>query len=161
MTNPLEFAVGLLNFCLLLFLLKIFLVDPLKGVAREREEKARRDMEEAEAILAEARVLLERYESLLAGLEEEAGEIALSATRDAEVVRETVEENARTAIRQVQERAALELSSERGAALAELRQRTAEATVRRAEDLLRRGLDAPAQRDILVNLLSKVGTSDA
>ncbi len=161
MTNPLEFAVGLLNFCLLLFLLKIFLVDPLKGVAREREEKARRDMEEAEAILVEARALLERYESLLAGLEEEAGEIALSATRDAEVVRETVEENARTAIRQVQERAALELSSERGAALAELRQKTAEATVRRAEDLLRQGLDAPAQRDILVNLLSKVGTSDA
>jgi len=160
-TNGFEFGVGLLNFCLLLFLLKVFLVDPLKVVAREREEKARRDMDEAEAILNEAKAHFLRYQSLVQGLDEERKQLELSAARDAEVARESVAESALSGARQILDRARLEVASERSTALAALRHRTAEATVRRAEDLLRNGLDGPAQRDILENLLSNVRSADA
>ncbi len=161
MTNGFEFGVGLVNFGLLLILLRIFLVDPLKVVAREREEKARRDMEEAEAILTEAKAHLQRYQSLVQGAAEERKQIEISARQDAQVARERVAESAQSGARQIFERAQLEVASERSTALADLRHRTAEATVSRAEDLLRTSLDAPAQRDILQNLLSKVRSADA
>ena len=48
MENSFEFAVGLVNFVLLLFLLKPILIDPLRNVAREREEKARKARERRE-----------------------------------------------------------------------------------------------------------------
>ncbi len=161
MTNGFEFGVGLVNFGLLLLLLKVFLVDPLRVVAHEREEKARRDMEEAEAILLEAKAHLQRYQCLIQGVEEEKKQIELSGLQDAQVARERLAESAQDGVRQILERAQLEVTAERTAALAELRQGAAQATVRRAEDLLRRSLDGAAQRDILQNLLSKVGSPDA
>ncbi|NMA26144.1 MAG: F0F1 ATP synthase subunit B [Burkholderiales bacterium] len=161
MTNGFEFGVGLVNFALLLFLFKIFMTDPLRVVAQEREEKARRDMEEAEALLLEAKAHLQRYQGLIQNIEEEKKQIELSGLQDAQVARERLAESAQDGARQILERAQFEVAAERSTARAELRQGAAQATVRRAEDLLRSSLDGAAQRDILQNLLSKVGSPDA
>ncbi len=161
MTNGFEFTVGLVNFCLLLFLLKIFLVDPLKVVAREREEKAQHDIGEAAQMLDEANAHRQRYQGLKAGLEQEKARIAEAARSDAEQVRRRIAEAAEAGARDILSRARGEVDSDRQAALAGLRLRAAEATVARARALLEAGLDGPAQRDILENFMAKVGAGDA
>ena len=107
MTNGFEFGVGLVNFALLLFLFKIFMTDPLRVVAQEREEKARRDMEEAEALLLEAKAHLQRYQGLIQNIEEEKKQIELSGLQDAQVARERLAESAQDGARQILERAQL------------------------------------------------------
>jgi len=161
MANGFEFTVGLVNFVLLLFLLKVFMFDPLRVVAREREEKARRDMEEATGILAQAQAHRKRFSGLVAGLEQEKAGLAEAARSDAEQVRQRLAEEAEKEARQILARAQAEVAAQREAALTGLRARTAEATVARAESLLKSGLDAGAQRDILENFVARVGAADA
>lgn len=161
MTNGFEFGVGLVNLVLLLFLLKVIVLDPLKNVAREREAKARSDMEAAERLLREATAHRERYQALLVGLEAEKQGIEETGLRDAERVAARVAEEAEREAAHTVSRAQGEARSERDAAVAGLRAQVAEATVTRARRLLEGGLDAPARQDILDNFLAKVGSADA
>lgn len=161
MTNPFEFTVGLINLCLLFFVVKAFVIDPLKVVAREREEKAQRDMDEAEKLLAEANRHRERYQGLVAGLEAERRSLEEAGARDAESLRVRLAAEAERDARMTLDRASADARSEREAVVAALRAQVAEATVSRARTLLEGGLDSAARRDILENFLAKVGATDA
>lgn len=161
MTNSFEFAVGVVNIFLLFFVVKAFVIDPLKIVAKERHDKAHNDIQRAEGIHREALGHRERYQKLMAGLEAEKAEIAASGQADAEKVRARIAREAETEAQHVVTRAQSEARGERDAAIAALRAQVADETVNRARRLLEASLDAPARHDILDNFLAKVVTGDA
>lgn len=160
-TNWFELTVGLVNLCLLYFVVKAFVIDPLKVVAKERHDKAKADMAKAEDLHQEALGYRERYQKLMSGLEAEKAEIAAAAQADALKVRARIAEEAETEARYVVTRAQSEAKGEREAAVAEIRAKVADETVARARRMLEQSLDAPARRDILDNFLTKVVAGDA
>lgn len=160
-TNWFEFGVGLVNIFLLFFVVKAFVIDPLKVVAKERHDKAHNDIQRAEGIHREALGHRERYQKLMAGLEAEKAEIAAAGQSDSEKVRARIAQEAETEAQHVVTRAQSEARGERDAAIAALRAQVADATVTRARRLLESSLDAPARHDILDNFLAKVVAGDA
>lgn len=160
-TNGFELTVGVVNIFLLYFVVKAFLIDPLKVVAKERHEKAHNDIQRAESLHREALGHRERYQKLMAGLEAEKAEIAAAGQTDAEKVRVRIAAEAEAEAQHVVARAQSEAKGERDAAVAALRAQVADETVSRARRLLESSLDAPARHDILDNFLLKVVAGDA
>lgn len=161
MTNTFDVVVGLINLCGLFFVVNAFVIQPLKQVAREREEQARRRLDDAESVHAEALSLRERYQKLLAGLQAEKQSLEASAAADAEKLRARVAAEAEAEAKHTVGRAQTEARLQREAAVAEIRAQVAEETVQRARALLEKSLDNPARQDILDNFLEKVGAGHA
>lgn len=162
MENSFEFAVGLVNFVLLLFLLKPILIDPLRNVAREREEKARINMQKAEEILAQAKANLEKYQTLQANIAEETAKIAAKAEADCEVCRKETAEKCTREVQAVLDRAHGDAEASRAAAVAEIRHSLANETVKQAEAIIKKGLgEDDIRQNIIENFLAKVGAQNA
>ncbi len=85
----------LLNFVLLLWLLRKFLFAPLTNIMAAREERVRKGVEQAEQLQRHAEELQTKYESELAGLEAERQKILKEASDAAAQVRDDLIEDAR------------------------------------------------------------------
>lgn len=161
MTNGFEFGVGLLNFCLLLVILKFIVIDPLKKVAVEREAKAKESIAKAESVLKDAQASLEKYRQLVDNLEQEKQSIAANAERDARAELEKSAAQAESEAKSTLSRAEGEVGAEQEQALAEIRGQIAVETVAKARGLLEGCLDESARQNMIENFLAQVGAKHA
>ena len=129
----------------------------LKGLT-DREEKIRRDIEEAEAARARAESTQRDYQAQLATAEQKVRELLTKATADAEQVANTIRTQAQQEAQVTKENALRDIDSARRAAVREVHEQAATLATNVAAKILRRNLNADDQRDLVASSLDQLQT---
>ena len=129
----------------------------LKGL-KDREQRIRNDIAEAEASRAKAEATLREYNTQLAAAETRVREMLNSATKDGERIATEIRMRAQKDAEEAKTRATKEIESAKTQALAEIYQTAAELSTSIAEKILRRNINAEDQKDLVKRSLDELQT---
>lgn len=130
----------------------------LKGL-REREEKIRREIADAEAARAKADQTLKEYDARLASAEQQVRDMLAKATNDAQLVATNVRMQAQKDAEEIKDRATRDIEQARKSAVADVHRQAAELSTAIAEKILRRNLNADDQRELVNSSLEQLQTT--
>ena len=146
----------IINFLVLLFLLKKFLYAPITNMLDERKKRIAEGLAAADVARREAE---EERQKLMAQLEKERAEAQqriAAASAQAEKVKEEILTEARREAESIKTRAVEEAEAEKQRILAEAHKQIAELAMLAAERVVREGLDEKTQHKIIDDFLSQV-----
>ena len=138
-----------LAFLILLALLGKFAWGPITAALAERESTIEESMTRAERALAEAKKLQADNEAARREAEGQAQAILREAREQATAQRDADVARTKAEIARMQESAQADIENQKQQALAELRSEVAALAVGAAEKILRREIDAEAQRGLV------------
>ena len=145
-----------LNFVILVLLLRYFLYKRITGAIDRRQEEIASRMEEAEREREKAEEEAERHREERQELEEERDRILKDARNDAEQERERLVEEAREEIEQQRERWRAGLRREQESFLEEIRERAGSATYSAVQRALQDLADEELQSRVLETFLQRL-----
>jgi F-type H+-transporting ATPase subunit b len=151
----------LIVFLGLVVILGKFAWGPISKGLEARENKIRRDIEEAEAARARAEATMKEYQAQLATAEAKVRELLSKATSDAEQIATNVRTRAQQEAQEIKESATKEIDSARRDAVQQVHQHAAMLATNVAEKILRRNLNADDQRDLVETSLNQLQTIKA
>jgi F-type H+-transporting ATPase subunit b len=140
------FALQLFNFGVLLFLLIWFGGRKMNQSLRARHEQLKGEISEAARLRDEANVKFQAQEKRMADLEKEIAALRASLRQDAEREQARLIESAQERAKRIQEEMRLQLSQQVKEAESILRAEVASASVKLAEELLRKSVNTDDQR---------------
>lgn len=146
----------IVNFLLLLILLKKFAYGPILKMLESREEKIRKSLKNAEKIqleLSEAETTKARE---IARAKEEARKIIEAAYVTAQNANEKTMQETQTKTREIVEKAKEEIRAEKDKSLREAEGQIADLALIIAEKILKRNLDANAEQRLTEETLTKL-----
>lgn len=129
---------------------------PIVKSLSDRENKIRRDIEEAEAARARAEATLREYQAQLATAEQKVREMLAKATGDAEQVSAGIQKRAQAEAEETKEKAVREIDAARRDAVRQVHEQAAILATTVAEKILRRNLNADDQRDLVAASLDQL-----
>jgi len=146
----------LVNFILLLVLLRIVLYQPVMRMLDERAARVRQSMEQAELIRRQAEQIQQEFQARIDQARREGQQIIAEAHRAAEQVRQQKLQEALGEAEALLARARAEIERERDAAIAQLRREFADLTVLATERVIGRVLDRDDHRRLIEEVLAEV-----
>lgn len=153
----------LINFGILLLILRLFLFGPLTRLLDERKRRIQEGLSRAEAAAEQASASQEEAQRVIEEARTEGRELVASAQENAARLRQELEERARADADQIVERARQEIGAERDQAITQLRQEFTELAMSAAERVIGQSLDRQAHQrlidEVLVN--SEFGQSSS
>lgn len=129
---------------------------PIVKSLSDRENKIRRDIEEAEAARARAEATQREYQAQLATAEQTVREMLAKATGDAEQVAAGIQKRAQAEAEETKEKAVREIDAARRDAIRQVHEQAAILATNVAEKILRRNLNADDQRDLVAASLDQL-----
>ena len=145
----------LINFFILLLLLRLFLYGPVMRMLDERARRVRQSMETAEESKGRAEQAERKVQERLEAVRRE----GQALVGQAQEVANRIQEEARQAARQETEallaRARSEIQLERDSAIAELRKEFADLTISAAEKVIGQSLDRRAHQRLIDEVLAE------
>ncbi len=153
--HPFWVLVSIVNFLVILFLLRRYLWGPILGVLANRAEKIREGLAMAEAAKIERERMKAEVERLLADARREAQAIAERMTKAAEAAAADVRTQAKTEADRIRERGREEAKQLHDQALAQLRSELAGMVVLAAGRVLGRELDPEKHRALIEQSLDE------
>ena len=151
----------LIVFLGLVVLLGKFAWGPIAKGLQDREDKIRRDIEEAEAARARAEATQREYAQQLATAEAKVRELLAKANADAEQIATTIRTRAQQEAQEAKENATREIGNAQRDAVRQVHEQAAVLSTRIAEKILRRNLNPDDQRDLVAASLDQVETIKA
>ena len=151
-----ELIFGSLAFLLVFVVLARYAFPRLNQSLKEREQKIRGDLEQAEASRKEAEASLQRYEQQLQEARAEAGRIIEEARKTADSMRRDLLAKAEDESRTVVARAQEEIRAERDRAIQELRGQLAEWSVELASRVVGQTLDKRRHLQLVEEYIEEV-----
>ena len=148
----------LVVFLLLVVVLGKFAWGPIATGLKAREDKIRKDIEEAEAARGRAEKTLAQYNQQLATAEEKVRQIIATAGADAEKLATNIRMKAQADAEEIKERATKDIEAARDAAVRDFQQYAAEVATNAAEKIIRRNLNASDQQDLVRQSLDQLQT---
>lgn len=143
-------------FVLLALVLGKYAWKPLLQSLKDREDKIRDSLEQAERAQAGAAELLKQNERNMARAEEEYQRIVQDARAMGEKMKEEIVNKARTQAQQELQNAKEEIQRDVDAAKQQLRTEVADLAIKAAEKILDENLDAGKQKKIIDNVLKEL-----
>ncbi len=126
---------------------------------KQREQRIRNDIAEAEAARAKAEATLREYNTQLAAAEDRIREMLSKATIDGEKLATNIRMKAQQESEEIKERAQKDIEAARDAALREIYEQTAELATSVAEKIIRRNLNPADQEDLVQRSLEQLQTA--
>jgi len=151
-----EHGFYILDFAVLVFILWYFGKGPARTYLETRHDAVKEEMAAAMALKAEAEERLQRYESLLAGLEAEIADIREQFKQDGENERQRIIEEAEALTARIQKDATNQLTLE-GAKLRDaLESALTERAIALADDKIKEGMSANVQRSLVDQFIGEL-----
>lgn len=150
----------LLTFVLLVALLGRFAWKPLLGALEERETSIRESIDQARKDRQEAEALLQQHHGLLDEARRERAEAVSAGRRDAESLKAEILEEAKKQREQLLAQTQAQVDAGMRQARAELRGVAADLAIQVAEKLLVKNLDDSTQRKLVEDYLTDLEGSD-
>jgi len=147
--------IGLLNFILLLVVLRAVVYKPVLKMLDERSEKIRESMEQADRIKDET---LQAEQNVRAQIEvghKDAQSIVAKASEISERLKEEARQEAKQEAEVIVARARADIERERAEALEQLRQEFVDLSIAAAERVIETSLDKTMHRKLIEQVLKK------
>lgn len=159
-TNPLSIDPDLaiftaIVFVILLLVLRKFAWGPIVEGLDKRENSIASEIEKARQCNQRAKQSLAEYEAKLAAAGEEVRALLAEARQDAEATKERIVTEAEEAARRERERAIQDITLAKDAAVRELAQKSVDAAVSLAGQVLRKEVDAQVHSQLIQDTLEK------
>ena len=132
----------MLNFLLLVILLRVFAYKPIVKILKEREEKIANSIKQADDDAAKAQATLKEYQDQLAGARLKAQDIMDTAEKRANEEHETSIQATKSEIEQMKQAAQQEIQRERAQAVEKLKGEVIALSVAAAEKIVSKKIDA-------------------
>lgn len=139
----------LINFYVLLWILRTYLFTPAVAVIDERRARIAADVDQAARDREEARAMREDYEQRLARVEEEAYQLRQRAIAEARRLSDTIVTEARQREARLIQNAQSVIARDQKKAWLELRSQVVDLTIRATERVIQRTLDDQAHHDLI------------
>ena len=149
------FVAQLINFVLLLVILRAVAYKPIVKMLDERSERIRQSMERAEEIKAQAERTEAEFAQRIAEARREGQEIIGQAEKIAERLRQEELEKTRKLVEEQREKALEAIAREREAAVSELRKQVANLAVLAAGRAVGRSLDPESHQRLIREALAE------
>jgi len=149
--------VQVINFLILLFILKRLLYKPFLAKMEERTQAIQKSLDEAQAARAQAARQQEENETRLRAAHAEAAAIRAQAMKEASEEQKRLVEAARAESQRLVEGAKAQMDADVRRAREELRREVADLATAVAEKLVRRSLRDEDHRRIVAEAITKVG----
>lgn len=150
-----QIIAAIVNFFVLLVILKVFLYKPVFGMLEARKEEIDQNLSEAERARQEAEELKEKYEVELKEANTKAQAIINEATELGEKNRAGLIAEARTEILRLNERAKADIARETEQAALRLRADVANIAIDAAESVLRREVSQAEHQALLDSFITE------
>jgi len=148
------------NFAVLFGALKFVLYDPLTQAIKDRQDKINREMDEAESVNAQAKMLKDQYEEKLKKIKEEGSEYYQKTLAEAEAVKNerlrTLEED----LQKMREKSEKDLAARQEKAMAALRKQMGDLALTITGKLLHGVLTPELQKQLLASMVKEIGNGD-
>jgi F-type H+-transporting ATPase subunit b len=157
--DPALLIAYLINFAILLFLLRLFLYRPILNMMEERRQKIQASLDEADKVRQEAGVQRADFQRELENARKTSQDAATRAAQETEKMREAILAEARQEAEQIREQARQQIELERQQAAADLQRQVVDLAV----DLTRKvvgqtvAVNEQAQRQLIGQFLSEMG----
>ena len=138
-----------INFVIMMWLLKRFMFGPIGAAITERQSKIRADIEHAERSLAEAKTVREDAERMLVDARAEGQAMLKRSQEQSEQLRQELQQKAKADMDALKQRAQADLVSERNALLLQMRRDAASLALAASEKMLQQIMD-PSLHERLV-----------
>ena len=150
----------LLNFAILLIVLRLFLFKPIMNMLDERKRRIEEGLVKSEEAASQAEASEQQSQQVLAEARAEAQRLLAGAQESASQLRTELEDQARTAAERIRTDAQASIQSERDQAIQALRTEFADLTITAAERVLGQSLDRDAHQRLIDDVLvdSSFGT---
>ncbi len=125
---------------------------------KNREDRIRKDIADAEAARVRAESTLAEYNKQLAAAEARGRDILNKATSDAEGLATTIRNRAQKDSEEIKDRATKDIEAARAQAVADVQRQAAELATLVAEKILRRSLNVSDQEDLVRQSLDQMQT---
>ena len=132
----------MLNFLLLVILLRVFAYKPIVKILKEREEKIANSIKQADDDAAKAQATLKEYQDQLAGARLKAQDIMDKDEKRANEEHETSIQATKSEIEQMKQAAQQEIQRERAQAVEKLKGEVIALSVASAEKIVSKKIDA-------------------
>jgi F-type H+-transporting ATPase subunit b len=158
--DPKTLAFQLVNFGVLLFILIKFAGGALNKGLKARHEQLKADLEDANRLRTAAEARAKEQESRLANLEKEIANMRAAITAEAESEKQRLLSAAEEKARRIQADTKFQLEQQVKEAQLRLRNEVAAASIKVAEELLRRGVTPQDEQRLLQTFIAELGTSN-
>jgi F-type H+-transporting ATPase subunit b len=157
--DPALLIAYLINFVILLFLLRLFLYGPILNMLADRRQKIQESLEQADKVRQEAEVQRADFQRELEEARKTSQEAAARAAQETEKMREAILIEARKEAEQIREQARQQIEVERQQTLAELQRQVADLAVELARKVIGQtvAVDGQAQRQLIQQFLQEAG----
>jgi F-type H+-transporting ATPase subunit b len=146
----------LLNFFVLLYLLRKFLYSPIKEILDKRAAQINGDLDDAEARREEAKEIKNKYEQKLKNAHSEAQEIVDNAETRANKKAKNIINEAEEKAENLKAKKLEEIEQAKKEAAAELRDSIADYTVLAANKLIREQLDEKKHKQMIMDFIDEL-----
>ena len=144
---------NLINFTILLIVLRVFLYKPVLRLLDERRRRIQEGLDQAAQAASQASASEQEAREAIDQAQREGRELVQQAQQGAAQLREQLEERARADAEQIVARAREEVRIERDQAIAQLRREFADLTITAAERVMRQSLDRAAHQRLIDEVL--------
>jgi F-type H+-transporting ATPase subunit b len=151
------FISQLVNFAILLFVLRRFLYKPMLEMLSNRQARIRESMDYAERVKQEAARAQQDYEKKIEESRREGQAIIAQATQQAERARNDILAKAQEEASEIKAKALEDVEYERKRVMAELRDEVAELAILAAGRVLGKALDEQTHRQVVDDFLAETG----
>lgn len=150
-------VISMINFLVLVFILRKFLYGPICGILETRKEEVIDNLNQAEAAKVEAQKLKEEYALQIKDAKNEAQEIINRATQIGEQTKTDIVAEAREEAAKLTQKAQEEINREKSQALNELRSEVANLAVLAAGKIVGKSIDVKDHEAMVNNFVKEVG----
>ncbi|MBK5268023.1 MAG: F0F1 ATP synthase subunit B [Acidimicrobiia bacterium] len=151
-----ELVGGVLAFAVVFFVMWKFAWPQMQQLLDNRQRAIAGQIQEAEAIKAEAQSLLDDYRQQVAGAKSEANQIVEAARSQADTVKADLIAKAQIEAQGIVGKAREDALSEKARAMTEARQEVANLSIDLAEKVVGNSLDRAAQKSLVDNYLASL-----
>tara|TARA_B100000315_G_scaffold242070_1_gene263810 strand:- start:66 stop:557 length:492 start_codon:yes stop_codon:yes gene_type:complete len=147
---------NLINFVLLVAILYKLGYKPILGFVRERQEKIEKGLKDAEAATEKLSDATAQKEKITSDAHREAQDILNKAKDQANVQADDILKKTNAEARSIVERAKKEIAQEKQQSIADVRKHAAEAVISATETVLKKKIDASADKTIIDSALKEL-----
>jgi F-type H+-transporting ATPase subunit b len=148
-------AAQIVNFIILLVIIRLFVYKPVLKMLDERARKIKESMDEVQKVKDEAAQSEAEFKQKIDAASKEGQEVIARAMRTGEEARQRAQVEAKQEAQALVEKARVEIQREREATVVELRQEFADLTVVAAEKVIGKSLDKAAHRQLIDQVLDE------
>ena len=157
--DPALLAAYLINFVVLLFLLRMFLYKPVLTMLDERKRKIRESLAQADKVRQEAEVQRAEFQHELEDARKSSQEAATRIAQETEKMRASILDEARLEAEQIKEQARQQFELERQQVMTDLQRQVADLAVEITRKVIGKtvAVDEQAQRQLIRQFLQEAG----